>query len=244
VTSTCIQEFIAKIRMLAGVPVITHIRPKKNAHDTPADQSAPITKKDSAPVSQQASSSSSKVFAIASSTGGPQVLATILTQLPENFPCPVFVAQHISEGFASGMADWLSQLCKLPVKIAQNGEKILAGTIYIAPAESHCTVLPTRRIALIHRNEKDIYRPSCDRLLGSVADVYQDNAVGIILTGMGRDGALGIAKILAKGGVTLGQDEATSLIYGMNRYAISSGSVQKVLPVNAIASEMLDLAGL
>ncbi len=243
ITSTCIKEFISKIRMLAGVPVITHIRQNKNDHNTLEPPSAPTIKKILEAVVQPAQAYSSKIFAIASSTGGPQVLEKILTQLPANFSCPVFIAQHIAEGFASGMTNWLNQICKLPVKIAQNGEQIQAGTVYIAQPESHCTVLSTHQIALIPSHKQDTYHPSCDRLLDSVADVYKDKAVGIIMTGMGHDGASGIAKILANGGTTIGQDEATSLIYGMNYCAISAGSVQKCLPDHAIAEEMIHLAG-
>lgn len=239
-------EFVSKVRMLAGVPVITHIRP---ILDSPP-VSMPVS---SAPSAQPAwphtfakpqQNASQRIFAIATSTGGPQVLSHMLPLLPPDFPCPVLIAQHISEGFAAGMADWLGALCKLPVKLATQGEDIVPGTVYIAPAEYHCTVNSHRKIALLERGSGDIYRPSCDHLLSSVAEVYRSEAVGIILTGMGKDGAQGIARIRENGGTTIGQDSATSLIYGMNRCAIEAGSVQKVLPESDIAVEMLRLAGL
>ena len=239
------HELVSKVRMLAGVPVITHIRPIAALPVTPAPQQvipAPVE----VPVVATASCAghgSKRVFAIACSTGGPQVLATLLPQLPANFPCPVLVAQHISEGFASGMADWLAGLCRLPVRLAVHGEAVCPGVIYISPAEYHCTVSVSRRIVFVERGEYDLYRPSCDRLLESVAEAYRTDAVGIILTGMGRDGTLGIARIHGYGGVTLGQDAATSLIYGMNRCAIEAGTVQSVLPDTAIAAAMLKLAG-
>lgn len=241
-----ISEFVAKVRMLAGVPVITHIRPSADLSCTPPPQQAiPAPLFSSRPVARASSpgQGSQRVFAIACSTGGPQVLATLLPLLPTNFPCPVLVAQHISEGFASGMADWLAGLCKLPVRLAVNGEAVCPGVIYISPAEYHCTVSVSRRIVFVERAEHDVYRPSCDRLLESVAEVYRADAVGIILTGMGRDGTLGIARIHGYGGITLGQDAATSLIYGMNRCAIEAGTVQRVLSDTAIAAEMLKLAG-
>lgn len=240
-----ISEFIAKVRMLAGVPVITHIRPSADLSCALPQQAIPAPLSSSRPVTPTSSPGhgSQRVFAIACSTGGPQVLATLLPLLPTNFPCPVLVAQHISEGFASGMADWLAGLCKLPVRLAVNGEAVCPGVIYISPAEYHCTVSVSRRIVFVERGEHDLYRPSCDRLLESVAEAYRADAVGIILTGMGRDGTLGIARIHGYGGVTLAQNAATSLIYGMNRCAIEAGTVQSVLPDTAIAAEMLKLAG-
>ena len=141
------------------------------------------------------------------------------------------------------MAEWLSGLCKLQVRLAKHGEPVCPGSVYLAPPEYHCTVNSSRQIMLVERAEQDIYRPSCDRLLESVATVYRADAIGIILTGMGRDGAQGIARIHGNGGITMGQNAETSLIYGMNRCAIESGSVQKVLPESEIAAAMLKLAG-
>ncbi len=240
------REFVSKVRMLAGVPVITHIRPIAGLPVTPSPQQvvpAPVSAIPAIAAASCHGHGSKRVFAIACSTGGPQVLASLLPQLPADFPCPVLVAQHISEGFASGMANWLAGLCRLPVRLAVNGEAVCPGTIYISPAEHHCTVSVSRRIAFVERGEHDLYRPSCDRLLESVAEAYRADAVGIILTGMGRDGTLGIARIHGYGGVTLAQDAATSLIFGMNRCAIEAGTVQSVLPDTAIAAEMLKLAG-
>lgn len=239
-----IDALVSKVRMLSKVPVITHIRPVYEKTEPIAATPAPVRP---APVPSPGTHGNiafpnQQVFAIASSTGGPQVLAKILPQLPPNFPCPVLIAQHIAEGFASGMADWLAGLCSLPVKLAEQGASICPGTIYIAPAEFHCTVSSTRQIMLIEKAATDIYHPSCDRLLESVATVYRNNAIGIILTGMGRDGAQGIAAIRRNNGITIGQDESTSLIYGMNRCAIEAGSVQSILPESAIADEMIRLA--
>lgn len=244
VSDASAKEFVAKVRMLAKVPVITHIR------SIYVDQqpSAPATATRRPPLpalkpSGITTGPACPVFAIASSTGGPQVLARILPQLPADFPCPVLIAQHISEGFAAGMAEWLSGLCKLPVRLAKHGEPVCPGSVYLATPEYHCTVNSSRQIMLVERAEQDIYRPSCDRLLESVATVYRADAIGIILTGMGRDGAQGIARIHGNGGITLGQNAETSLIYGMNRCAIEAGSVQKVLPESEIAAAMLKLAG-
>ena len=244
VSDASVKEFVAKVRMLAKVPVITHIRPlypeEQRCTTTTPSQRPPLP---ALRTSGSVSGSTGLVFAIASSTGGPQILAQILPQLPADFPCPVLIAQHISEGFATGMAEWLSGLCRLPVRLAKHGEPVCAGSVYLAPPEYHCTVNSSRQITLVERSEQDIYRPSCDRLLESVATVYRADAVGIILTGMGKDGAHGIARIHGSGGTTLAQDAESSLIYGMNRCAIEAGAVQKVVPGVGIAAEMLKLAG-
>jgi two-component system chemotaxis response regulator CheB len=236
-------SFVAKVRMLAGLMVITRLRPRKGLTNLSSIPAAPAA---SAPPSVSPAASAaggySRIFAIACSTGGPQALAQILPALPEDFPCPVIIAQHISDGFAGGMVEWLERLCKLPVRLAAEGDLLQAGVIHISPSERHCSVTPGRRIAFIERVPQDIYHPSCDMLLASVAEVFGRQAIGLILTGMGRDGAQGIARIRAKGGLTLGQDEPSSIVYGMNRVAIEAGEVQRVLPLDAIAGEMVRLS--
>ncbi len=243
VSNTSVREFVSKVRMLANVPVITHIRPlyldSPNDRGTAAPNRSPLHFIKSEAVSD---GPACQVFAIASSTGGPQVLARILPRLPADFSCPVLIAQHISEGFAAGMAEWLSGLCKLPVRLAKHAEPVHPGSIFLAPPEYHCTVNNSRQIQLMERSEHDLYRPSCDRLLESVASVYRADATGIILTGMGKDGAQGIGAVLRNGGVTIAQNRETSLIYGMNRCAIEAGAVQHVLAESDIAEEMIRLA--
>ncbi len=245
-------EFVDKVRMLAGVSVITRMRPRKSPqpplplqpplinHPTQPPPAADFSP--AHPAASDFNSAYSHIFAIACSTGGPQALTHILPLLPANFPCPIVIAQHISDGFAGGMADWLGTLCKLPVRLVTEGELLRPGTIYISPSEQHLCIQPNRRAHLLNRAPLDVYRPSCDVLLKSVADVFGRQAIGIILTGMGSDGALGIARIREKGGVTLAQDETSSVIFGMNRVAIESGAVQQVFPVDAIAEAMIHLA--
>lgn len=237
-------SFVARVRLLAGVMVITRMRPRKSADAAPPSAPSPAAFPRLSTVFPHSSGGDNyaRIFAIACSTGGPQALAQILPALPEDFPCPVIVAQHISDGFAGGMAEWMARLCKLPVRLVAEGDRLQAGVIHISPSEHHCSIAPTRRIAFVNRSEQDIYHPSCDVLLASVAEVFGPQAVGIILTGMGRDGARGISRIRAAGGLTLGQDEGSSVVYGMNRVAIETGDVQQVLPPSAIADEMVRLA--
>ena len=234
-------DFVAKVRMLSGVSVITRLRPRKAFAPIAAMPTSAIRPATPMPLTQ-VGTAYTRIFAIASSTGGPQALAQILPALPANIPCPVLIAQHISDGFACGMTEWLSSLCKLPVRLANEGDVLQGGVIYVSPSERHFSVTPNRRVSLLERGAMDVYRPSCDLLLRSVADVFGRQAIGIILTGMGNDGANGMAQILAKGGTTLGQDETTSIIYGMNRVAIEAGSVQRTLAAESIAAEMVRLA--
>ncbi|MBA3005852.1 MAG: chemotaxis-specific protein-glutamate methyltransferase CheB [Proteobacteria bacterium] len=235
-------EFVAKVKMLAGVSVITHIRSRLKGKETvcapqsPSAQPPLLVPQDNVPVGY------SRIFAIASSLGGPQALALVLAQLPADFPCPILVSQHIAAGFAGGMADWLAGLCKLRVCLAQEGELIVPGVVYVSPSETNLVVTRSRRITLQEQLPAAIYHPSCNALLNAVAEVYGCQGVGIILTGMGSDGAQGIACIRKVGGTTLAQDEASSVIFGMNKVAIDSGSVQKVLPADAIAREMIGIA--
>jgi two-component system chemotaxis response regulator CheB len=232
-------NFVAKVRLLAGVSVVTRMRARQSAT---AKSAAPVAVPSASAPLAAGSTQYSRVFAIACSTGGPQALTQILPLLPANFPCPIVIAQHISDGFAGGLVDWMARLCKLPVRLAAEGDLLQAGVVHISPSEAHCSVTPARRITFVERVPQDIYHPSCDMLLSSVADVFGQQAIGIILTGMGRDGAKGIARIREMGGQTIGQDEASSVIYGMNRVAIEGGGVQQVLPVGAIANEMARLA--
>lgn len=232
------SEFVAKVRMLAGVPVITRMRRRAVPPPPSAVSRAQVTPLSRPHIAPAKGRDYRLVFAIASSTGGPQALAHILPQLPAHFPAPILVAQHMCDGFVEGMAQWLSGLCAMSVKVAEEGELLRAGCIYISPSETHLTVTANHRVALMPRTASDIYRPCCDQLLGSVAEVYQQDAIGLILTGMGRDGAQGIAQVHAGGGLTLAQDEASSVIYGMNHEAVLTGAVDLELPLEQIGAEL------
>ncbi|MBF0163527.1 MAG: chemotaxis-specific protein-glutamate methyltransferase CheB [Magnetococcales bacterium] len=225
--------FVDKVRLLAGVSVVTRLKPRNIAPTPPV---LPLSHDACHPFIYP------RLFAIASSTGGPQALARILAALPNDFACPILIAQHISDGFAGGLVDWLATVTRLPVRLAADGDSPQAGVVHISPSEQHLTVTPQRRLTLLPRMDSDIYRPSCDRLLASSAEVFGSRAVGIILTGMGSDGAAGMLSIHRKGGTTLAQDERSSLIYGMNQVAILTGAVQRVVPLEMIASEMVRLA--
>lgn len=240
-----IAAFIAKVKLLAQVKVITHLRQRS---DSAAPEAAQPARLSSTPppaparFSSAPASATLPVFAIASSTGGPQALLNLLQGLPSDFPCPILIAQHISDGFAQGMAEWLSSASKLPVQLAREGDAILPGHVYISPSESNLAVTSAHRLTLLRRLPGQLYHPCCDVLLGSVARVYGKRGVGMIFTGMGHDGVVGIADIRQAGGITLGQNEASSVIFGMNKLAINSGNVQRVLPLEQFATVMCSIA--
>jgi two-component system chemotaxis response regulator CheB len=236
------SQLCRKLRMLAGVTVIRHYR-KRELSSAPARGMAP----DQLQLQPQAQHQpgaphSGAAFFIASSTGGPQVLAEMLRLLPADFPCPILVAQHIADGFAAGMAEWFDSICPLPVRLAQQGQPIRAGEVLISPSEQHLSLDAQRCVRLLEPAEGDIYHPSCDQLLISAAQVYGKRAVGLILTGMGRDGVRGMTEIKAAGGATLAQDEESSVIFGMNRLAIEAGCIDSVLAPVRLAEEMQWLA--
>lgn len=221
------SALIDKVKFLSGVRVITHIGGKR---ERKARRTLTLSK--------SGGGAPGRAVAIASSTGGPKALSVILPEFPKDFPCPVVVAQHIADGFAEGLAEWLNNICRINVKIGEEGERLLPGTVYVSPSDSHMEVTPGGRLTLVEVSPGDTYRPSCDRLMASVARAFGPLSVGAILTGMGNDGAEGIRLIKESGGVTIAQDEATSVVYGMPKVAVDGGSVDFVVPLEGVAEEI------
>ena len=232
-TEKQVDAFLARARLVASIPVITHV--KSLRHHAPTARLAMAPHPAGQPHHRP-------VFGLTSSTGGPQALCRVLSLLPDDFNCPILIAQHVIPGFAAGMAKWLASESSLPVKLAEQGEVIVPGQVYLSPSEAHLSVTAGDRIDLLALRAGDTYRPSCDMLLESMAKSFGQRAVGVILTGMGSDGARGLARVRAVGGTTWAQDEASSVVYGMNRVAIENGAVQRVLPLEDIAAAMVQLA--
>jgi len=182
-----------------------------------------------------------QVVAIGASTGGPIALQTILSSLPRDFPVPVLIVQHISAGFLEGFVHWLAQSSSLPVHIASEGECLLPGHGYVAPEGLHMVVKTRNRIALSTSEPKDGLRPSVSYLFNSVAQVFGQNAIGALLTGMGKDGALGLKLMKDKGAITIAQDESSSVVYGMPGEAINISAATYVLPLERIAALLASL---
>jgi two-component system chemotaxis response regulator CheB len=184
-----------------------------------------------------------QIVAIGASTGGPQALQEILTQIPAGFPLPILVVQHIASGFEAPLVDWLTSQCALPVQLAESGQALGRPGIYVAP-HGHHLVICKRSIALMDDPPVNGHRPSATVLFQSVARAYGPRAIGVLLTGMGEDGASGMQDLKEAGGVTIAQDEASSVIFGMPAKAIGLGVVDHVLPASRIAASILALSGL
>ncbi len=183
--------------------------------------------------------SSIRMVTIGASTGGPQALHTILAQLPANFPVPVVCTQHISDGFLQGLVGWLASESQLQVKIAQVGELPLPGAVYFAPERSHLELDAKGRFIYSMSPLVDGHRPSVTVTFKSVANFYGRATAGVLLTGMGRDGAEGMQAIAQAGGLTIAQDEKSSVVFGMPKEAIALGAAQHILPPQEIAPLLL-----
>lgn len=181
------------------------------------------------------------VVAIGASAGGPPTVAEILSGLPGDLPCPILLVQHIAAGFAGGLAEWLGRSTPLAVKLAEPDEKAQAGKVYVAPDGVQMGITPERRIRLTTESETDGFRPSASHLLRSVARSYGAAGVGVLLTGMGRDGAAGLLELRQAGGVTIAQDKESSVVFGMPMEAIRLGAAEHVLPPKRIAEEVRSL---
>ncbi|MEZ5957215.1 MAG: chemotaxis response regulator protein-glutamate methylesterase [Hyphomonadaceae bacterium] len=189
---------------------------------------------------------SSKILAIGSSTGGVEALLNVLSNFPENCP-PTVITQHMPPTFTASFAARLDRTCAPKVQEATDGAPIMPGTIYLAPgglAHLEVTGGTHPRCRLREGPPMSGHRPSVDALFTSVAQMYGRRAVGVILTGMGRDGAAGLRAMRDAGAATLGQDESTSIVYGMPKAAFEAGAVERQLPLGAIGAAALDLCAL
>jgi two-component system chemotaxis response regulator CheB len=179
------------------------------------------------------------LVAIASSLGGPKALSVVLKMLPKDFPAPVCICQHISHGFTEGLAQWLGSESPLRVVEATDGELMVPGSVYIARSGSHLVVRSKGRLALDPSPPVRGFRPSCDVLLTSAAESFGTRVLGVILTGMGRDGARGLKEIRERGGRTIAQDKTSCAVYGMPKEAVRLGAAEEVLPLDQIAPTLI-----
>jgi two-component system chemotaxis response regulator CheB len=216
------QAFRHRVKVLSGVTVIRH----------PRARLAPRT---STPASWVRTASA---IGICASTGGPQALAALLADVPATFPIPIYVVQHISAGFVESFVRWLDGEVPLPVRLAASGKP--GAGVWVAPDGGHLVVQAGGRIVLDERIDNGLHRPSGDVLLRSLANAAGRQAAAIVLTGMGRDGAEGLADVGKAGGLTIAQDEATSVVYGMPRAAAECGA-ELVLPLADISSRITAL---
>ncbi len=225
------RDIIRKVKVLSRVKVITHMRGKRVGPDSPVY-----------PSTESLLASSRSLVAIGSSTGGPTALLAVLGGLRADFPLPIVVAQHIADGFVPGLVSWLDGSCAIKVVQATDGEDLVSGRVYVSPTGINTEVFGNR-IHFTKLREGQLYIPSADNLFESVARTCKERGVGVLLTGMGADGALGLKSLFDAGGFTIAQDEQTSTVFGMPKSAIEAGAARKVLPVQDIGAELERLAG-
>lgn len=176
----------------------------------------------------------SALVVIGASSGGPQALLKILSGLPENYKSSILIVQHVDAQFAGDLAKWLDAQCKVHVRLAKCGDIPIPGTVLIAGTSDHMTMTEEGKLSYIAEPVDEVYRPSVDVLFNSVAKYWSSELTGVLLTGMGRDGANGLLRLRNKGCYTIAQDRGSSAVYGMPKAAIETGAAVDVLSVEAI----------
>ncbi len=215
-------QLIEKVKTLARVRVIHHFRRRPVAPAPPANGG----RRD--------------ILAIGASTGGPPAILRLLKEFPRTTSARILIVQHIAAGFAAGFADWLNRETDLSVRLARTGDPLEPGMALVAPNGSHLLV-QGERVVLSPDPPVNSCRPSVDVLFASLANCLAARTAAVLLTGMGRDGAEGMAALRRAGAYTIAQDEGSCAIFGMPRVAIEAGSAMQVLPLNDIPSMLLSL---
>jgi len=235
------------VRIASRVRVITHPRNRLRAQgltDRPVAELSPspvpLPPQVRRPVvaARSADGRPVRVVVIGASTGGPPALATILADLPPDLPVPVLVVQHMADGFVEALASWLDGLSPLPVVMAEHGRQLQPGTVHVAPARLNTLLRAGLRIELREPPTGQFHVPGVDAAFASAAAVCGSAAVGVLLTGMGRDGAEGLRLLHDAGAMTIGQDEPTSVVWGMPAAAQALGAVELELPLPRIAAAL------
>jgi two-component system, chemotaxis family, protein-glutamate methylesterase/glutaminase len=221
-------EMVQTIKLMSEVIVVRRWAPGRHKKPPVGAVTTPSSRRSTGCV---------EIIGIGASTGGPPVLQSILASLPKDFSVPVLIVQHISRGFLVAMAEWLDQTTALKVHVATHGMNPLPGHVYLAPDELHMAM--TKGQIVLSATETDYgSRPSVAHLFRSLAD-YGAGAVGVILTGMGKDGARELGRMKALGAYTIAQDRETSVVHGMAGEAISLGAASCVLPADKIAAALV-----
>jgi two-component system chemotaxis response regulator CheB len=223
---TC-RRFVRTVKSMASVKVVRRWLDRTSSIPASAPGSKAVR-----------SAARAKVVAIAASTGGPAALHRILSELPQRFPLPILVVQHMSPGFTEGLVRWLGANCPLTVRIPADGEPLSAGHVYVAPSDVHLGVTARPAIALSAADSIHGFRPSATHLFDSVAKAFRAEAIAVMLTGMGEDGVEGLRSIRRAGGMIIAQDETTSVIFGMPGAAIAAGLADLVLPLDDISGHL------
>lgn len=235
----------AKLKEATDAAIKTGLLDKINPQATKVSELPPTLwqnkKKEPQTITPEREPGPIDIVAIGISTGGPNALREVLAKLDPKFPKPILIVQHMPAGFTKEFASSLDRICPLNVKEAEDGDLIHPGQVYVAPGDYHIKVEKSTLcnvIRLSQEPQRNGHRPSADVLFESVAKMYKNRALGVIMTGMGKDGAVELAEMRKQGAWTLGQDEKSSIVYGMPRAAFELGAVQKQVSLEDMASEM------
>ncbi|PKO05126.1 MAG: chemotaxis response regulator protein-glutamate methylesterase [Chloroflexi bacterium HGW-Chloroflexi-3] len=226
------RELIQTVKLMSEVKVVRRWPRARN--DTPAWQ-AP------AEVKEKAARKEVRLVAIGASTGGPLALQIVLSRLPAAFPVPILIVQHISPGFVQGFVEWLAGSCVLPIQVGAHGQGILPGEAYVAPDGFHMGVAAGGWIVLSRCESENGLCPSVSTLFRSAVAAYGPGAVGVLLSGMGKDGAKELKLMKERGAITIVQDRESSVVHGMAGEAIQLDAASYVLPPDKIAAALAAL---
>ena len=227
---------LERVKILARVTVVTHLRGRRRTRET-----APLTLVGKPPaIPPTIPRVPSRLVIIGASTGGPRVIYALLRQLPADFPAAIVIVQHIAAGFVETMVDWFRTSSLLRIALAQDGDTLRAGTVLVAPETSHLVVDDCWHVGLQIEPQK-LHHPSIDVALLSAAQHCAKQTIGVVLTGMGRDGASGLLALRNAGGTTLVQNQASSAIWGMPRVAAEMGAAMETVAADDLATRLQTL---
>lgn len=221
-----VEKLLRTVKLMSEVKVVRRLKQKEKIPKT----------KTAHRESLHGTSPSSALIAIGASTGGPPILQTILSTLRNDFAIPIVIVQHIASGFLEGMVDWLSQTAHLILKIPKTGEPVQNSHVYFAPEDHYLEITPARVFRIHKINAHENFKRPISHLFSSVAKTYKDSAIGILLTGMGNDGATGLKEMKSHGAMTLAQDKESSVVFGMPGEAIKINAATYVLNPTDIIS--------
>ncbi len=230
-----------RLKLLASVAVVRHMAPRGSRASRPIE--ARRRESIEQPVQAARPSLKPRALGIVASTGGPAALVRVLEGLPADLAVGAAIVQHMSPGFTEGLVGWLDRSSPLSVRLAKAGERMTPGVVWVAPDHHHLRVGSGGVLSLAAEDLIDGHRPSGTALLSSLATTYGSAGIGVVLTGMGADGARGLLEMRTAGAFTIAQDEATSAVYGMPAKAAELGAARRVLPIGDVAANILRLAG-
>lgn len=219
------------LRLMSEIKVVKR-------HDRPYDKTPPVSVREETRCSNP---EEIKIIAIGASAGGPESIRIILSNLSDSVKAPVVIVQHIDPHFIDGFISWLNSHSRLPVKAAEAGELVLPGRVYIAPGGKHMLLNKGGIVSLTDDLKSNGHIPSIDALFESVSKSFGEKSIGVLLSGMGRDGAEGLKRLNQSGSFTMVQNEESSLVYGMPNEAVKLGAACKILPPEGITNEINNL---